>query len=104
MWKETGWSDPGTSEHETGLAIDVAGADGSCAVADCFGDKPESKWLAEHAWRFGFIIRYPEGKKAITGYKYEPWHLRYVGVDIAAEMQERAITLEECFDMIPVIN
>lgn len=82
----------------------VAGADGSCAVADCFGDKPEAKWLAEHAYRFGFIIRYPEGKEAITGYKYEPWHLRYVGVDIAAEIQERASTLEEYFDVIPVIN
>ncbi|WP_440895425.1 M15 family metallopeptidase [Amphibacillus sp. Q70] len=93
---------PGTSEHETGLAIDVAGADGSCAVSDCFDNKPEAKWLADNAHRFGFIIRYPKGKEEITGYKYEPWHLRYVGPDIAEEIQERDITLEEYYDAVPV--
>ncbi|WP_440895645.1 M15 family metallopeptidase [Amphibacillus sp. Q70] len=94
----------GTSEHETGLAIDVAGADGSCAVSDCFDNKPEAKWLADNAHRFGFIIRYPKGKEEITGYKYEPWHLRYVGSDIAEEIQEREITLEEYYDAVPVSN
>lgn len=93
---------PGTSEHETGLAIDVAGADGSCSVSDCFGDKPEAKWLAENAYRFGFIIRYPKGKEEITGYQYEPWHIRYVGADIAEEIQERDITLEEYYNAVPV--
>lgn len=93
---------PGTSEHETGLAIDVAGADASCAVSDCFGDKPEAKWLAENAYKFGFIIRYPKGKEDITGYKYEPWHLRYVGLGIAEEIEERDITLEEYYNAVPV--
>ena len=71
---------PGTSEHETGLAIDVTTADGACAAQDCFGDTSEAKWLAEHGHEYGFIIRYPEGKENITGYKYEPWHIRYVGL------------------------
>jgi len=86
---------PGTSEHETGLAIDVAGADGACSTSDCFGDRPEAKWLADHAHEYGFIIRYPEGKEKITGYKYEPWHLRYVGLDVATEIYEKQLTFEE---------
>lgn len=93
---------PGHSEHETGLAIDVSGSDGKCAAEDCFGGTEEAKWLAEHAPEYGFIIRYPEGKEEITGYKYEPWHLRYVGKEIAAEIAERDITLEEYYDAIPV--
>ena len=76
---------PGTSEHETGLAIDVTTADGACAAEDCFGDTAESKWLAEHGHEYGFIIRYPKGKESYTGYKYEPWHIRYVGVEIATD-------------------
>lgn len=93
---------PGTSEHQTGLAIDVAGADGSCAIMDCFGSKPEAKWLAGNAFKFGYIIRYPQGKEEITGYKYEPWHLRYVGKTIAEEIQEGNMTLEEYFNAVPV--
>lgn len=95
---------PGTSEHETGLSIDVTGKDGTCAAEDCFGKKPEAKWLAEHAQDFGYIIRYPKGKEAITGYKYEPWHIRYVGVNIAKEITKKGITLEEYYDATPVIN
>lgn len=95
---------PGTSEHETGLAIDVVGANGKCIVTDCFGDQPEATWLAENAHKFGFIIRYPKGKEHITGYKYEPWHLRYVGNHIATEIQKREITLEEYFEIIQVNN
>ncbi|WP_251553941.1 M15 family metallopeptidase [Neobacillus muris] len=86
---------PGHSEHETGLAIDVTGGDGRCAAEDCFADTEAAKWLAEHAHEYGFIIRYPEGKEQITGYKYEPWHIRYVGKKSAKEMAERGITLEE---------
>ncbi|GIP51496.1 MULTISPECIES: M15 family metallopeptidase [Paenibacillus] len=95
---------PGHSEHETGLAIDVSGSDGKCAAEDCFGDTEEAKWLAEHASEYGFIIRYPEGKDDITGYKYEPWHLRYVGKEIASDIAERDITLEEYYDAVPVAN
>lgn len=93
---------PGHSEHETGLAIDVSGSDGKCAAEDCFGGTKEAEWLAEHAPEYGFIIRYPEGKDSITGYKYEPWHIRFVGVDIASEIADRGITLEEYYGSIPV--
>lgn len=93
---------PGTSEHETGLAIDVSGSDGKCAASDCFADTKEAEWLAEHAPEYGFIIRYPKGKENITGYQYEPWHLRYVGVEIAKEIAAKGITLEEYFDAVPV--
>lgn len=93
---------PGTSEHETGLAIDVSGSDGKCAAADCFGDTKEAAWLAGHAAEFGFIIRYPKGKEDITGYQFEPWHLRYVGTELAAELDAKALTLEEYFNATPV--
>lgn len=92
---------PGTSEHETGLAIDVSGIDGKCAATSCFADTKEAKWLAEHAQEYGFIIRYPEGKEAITGYMYEPWHLRYVGTEIAKEIKAQGITLEEYLGVVP---
>lgn len=93
---------PGHSEHETGLAIDVSGSDGKCAAESCFGDTKEAAWLADHAVDYGFIIRYPEGKEGITGYKYEPWHLRYVGKEISTDIGERDITLEEYYDAVPV--
>ncbi len=95
---------PGTSEHETGLTIDVTGGDGKCAAMDCFGDTNEAKWLQAHAAEYGFIIRYPKGKEAITGYQYEPWHLRYVGKDMALEIMSKGITLEEYFNAVPVNN
>ncbi len=80
---------PGHSEHQTGLAIDVN------SVTDSFGATPEAAWLAEHAHEFGFIIRYPKGKEHITGYKYEPWHIRYLGVDMATTIYNSGLTLEE---------
>ncbi|RNB87145.1 D-alanyl-D-alanine carboxypeptidase family protein [Brevibacillus fluminis] len=92
---------PGTSEHETGLAIDVSGSTGACAAQDCFGDTKEAAWLAKHAAEYGFIIRYPEGKDSITGYQYEPWHLRYVGNQIAGEISGKNITLEEYLNAVP---
>lgn len=86
---------PGHSEHETGLAIDVTGSNGKCPAQDCFGDTKEAKWLAEHASEYGFIIRYLKGKESITGYQYEPWHLRYVGKNVAKEIAKQGISLEE---------
>ncbi|ASS92508.1 D-alanyl-D-alanine carboxypeptidase [Peribacillus simplex NBRC 15720 = DSM 1321] len=88
---------PGTSEHETGLAIDVTGGNGKCAAQDCFGGTKEAKWLQAHADDYGFIIRYPKGKESVTGYKYEPWHLRYVGKSIAQTIMSHGITLEEYY-------
>jgi D-alanyl-D-alanine carboxypeptidase len=93
---------PGTSEHETGLAIDVTGGNGKCAAEDCFAGTKEAKWLQKHAADYGFIIRYPKGKEAITGYQYEPWHLRYVGKTIAKKIMKSGITLEEYYNAIPV--
>lgn len=72
---------------------------------DCFGDTKEAKWLAEHAPEYGFIIRYPKGKESITGYQYEPWHLRYVGKNAAKEIAKQGITLEEyTHGGVPVSN
>lgn len=93
---------PGTSEHETGLSVDVTTSDGACAAQDCFGDTAESEWLAENAHKYGFIIRYPEGQEGITGYKYEPWHIRYVGIDVATELFDNKLTLEEYYNAVPV--
>jgi len=88
---------PGHSEHSTGLAMDVAGISGKCAANNCFAGTPEALWLAEHAHEYGFIIRYPLGKEDITGYQYEPWHLRYVGTELAAILYENDWTMEEFF-------
>ncbi|MEK4519702.1 M15 family metallopeptidase [Paenibacillus sp. FSL H8-0122] len=95
---------PGHSEHQTGLAIDLSGRDGKCAAESCFAGTKEAEWLAAHAAEYGYIIRFLEGKEAITGYKYEPWHVRYVGKEIAASIAERGITLEEYYDAVPVSN
>ncbi|HEV7759454.1 MAG TPA: M15 family metallopeptidase [Acidimicrobiales bacterium] len=86
---------PGHSEHQTGLAMDVTGSDGACPAEPCFAGTPEARWLADHAADHGFVIRYPEGAEAITGYRYEPWHLRYVGVDVARDVVRLGVTLDE---------
>lgn len=88
---------PRHSEHQTGLAIDVSGSDGRCAAEDCFGDTPEAKWLAQHAFEYGYIVRYQKGKESITGYNYEPWHIRYVGIALAKELTEKGITLDQYY-------
>lgn len=94
---------PGTSEHQTGLAMDVSSPSVGNALEESLADTKEGQWLAEHAADFGFIIRYPKGKEHITGYAYEPWHLRYVGEKIARPIMEQGITLEEYFpDAVPV--
>lgn len=90
---------PGTSEHQTGLAVDLGRTDGKCEIEACFGQTAEGKWLAAHAYEYGFIIRYREGKEAVTGYLYEPWHFRYVGRELAAEIQAEPQTLEEFFGL-----
>ncbi|MFC4769448.1 M15 family metallopeptidase [Effusibacillus consociatus] len=86
---------PGHSEHQTGLAIDISDSRGKCAAEDCFADTPEAKWLIKHAHEYGFIIRYPKGKEAVTGYNFEPWHIRYVGTNISMEVAKKGLTLEE---------
>ncbi|MCG1010851.1 M15 family metallopeptidase [Salinicoccus sp. ID82-1] len=85
---------PGHSEHQTGLAIDVGSADSATTLKVSFGDTPEFQWMKDVAHEYGFIIRYLEGKEDITGYMYEPWHLRYVGEEAEA-IYESGLTLEE---------
>ncbi|MEA5003194.1 MAG: M15 family metallopeptidase [Christensenella sp.] len=82
------------SEHSTGLAIDILSVDHDTAD-DEYGNTHEGKWLSENAWKFGFILRYPEDKEQITGVVYEPWHYRYVGKQAAKEIYESGLCLEE---------
>lgn len=91
---------PGHSEHQTGLTMDVSAVPNVCALEACFGDTPQGQWLAANSWKHGFIVRYPQGKTEITGYIWEPWHMRYVGVELATEMHETGTaTLEEFFGL-----
>ena len=91
----------GYSEHQTGLAVDLnRDKDLKCLTMPCFADMPEAKWLVDHAHEFGFIIRYEKDKESITGYEYEPWHLRYVGQDLAGELFNTQQTMEEFFGIV----
>lgn len=89
---------PGTSEHNLGLAVDIVGADWYKTHDDLteeFATTAASRWLAENAARFGFVLRYPKGKEKLTGVQYEPWHYRYVGPTAAAELAKSGKCLEE---------
>ncbi len=88
---------PGQSEHQTGLAMDVSCPGVGYDLVEEFEDTQEGVWLKENAHRFGFIIRYPKDKVEITRYLYEPWHIRYVGKEVATFIYEEQITLEEYF-------
>ena len=85
----------GESEHQSGLCCDVSSPSVGWQLSYDYGKTEEGKWLSEHAAEYGFIVRYLEGKEDITGYNYEPWHIRYVGVDAAMEIYEAGLTLEE---------
>lgn len=87
---------PGSSDHQTGLGIDVINKAGiGKKFTKAFADTKEGKWLAEHCWEYGFIIRYQQDKEDLTKIIYEPWHLRYVGVQVAEYMRENNLCLEE---------
>jgi LAS superfamily LD-carboxypeptidase LdcB len=86
---------PGHSEHQLGLALDVSSQTIDGALEEAFSGTPEGMWLGENAYRFGFIIRYPNNREADTGYVYEPWHIRYVGVEAATVMFNSGQILEE---------
>lgn len=89
---------PGHSEHQTGLAADVGG--GGCDIESCFATTAEGQWVAAHAAEFGWLVRYPDGGQDVTGFKYEPWHVRYVGAPLATEVQRTAVaTMEEFFGL-----
>lgn len=94
---------PGFSEHQTGLAMDISSRSINLELIEKFEETKEGKWLAENAHKFGFILRYPKGKEEITGYQYEPWHFRYVGIEVATTMFEKDLTLEEYFNLVEKI-
>lgn len=85
---------PGTSEHQTGLAVDIVALDYQL-LDEGQEDTPEQKWLMENSYKYGFILRYPTDKSDVTGIHYEPWHYRYVGKEAAKEIFEQGICLEE---------
>ncbi len=96
---DQGSARPGYSEHQTGLAVDIY-TSSQCRLKRCFGSSSIGLWVAEHAHEYGFVIRYPDGKKNVTGYAWEPWHLRYVGVEVAGAMHDSGVTtLEEYFGL-----
>ena len=86
---------PGESEHQTGLAVDLSTSEIDYRNSSDFADTAAGRWVAENAHKFGFILRFPEDKTDITGYSYEPWHIRYVGLTAAADIYEENLTLEE---------
>ena len=85
---------PGRSEHELGLAVDLVDADYT-VEDETQSTTPTAQWLSENAWRYGFILRYPQGAEDVTGYSWQPWHYRYVGEDAAVNIYSLGITLEE---------
>lgn len=89
---------PGYSEHHTGLAVDLN------SLEQAWGDTDEGRWLSDNCYKYGFIIRYPKGKENITGYMYEPWHIRYVGEDLAEILYNKGmwISIEELFDIMSI--
>jgi LAS superfamily LD-carboxypeptidase LdcB len=91
---------PGQSEHQTGLAMDVSSPSVNFTLTQSYAQTREGKWLKENAPQFGFIVRYPKGKEDITGYQFEPWHIRYVGKSASLEIANRNITLEEFLGQI----
>jgi len=91
---------PGQSEHQTGLAVDISTLSQQCYLSECFANTEDGIWLAKNAYKYGFILRYPEGKEVITGYQYEPWHFRYVGIDLATALYESNLTLDEAWSYL----
>jgi D-alanyl-D-alanine carboxypeptidase len=97
---DTASARPGYSEHQTGWAFDIGDGGGACSFQPCFAEQPAAVWAQANAHLFGFVVRYPWMLHGITGYYYEPWHLRYIGPEAAADMKNRGIgTLEEYFGL-----
>ncbi|WP_152648028.1 M15 family metallopeptidase [Demequina sediminicola] len=94
---------PGYSEHQTGLAADIYQSE-SCRIKTCFADEAAGQWVAANAHEYGFVVRYPDGAEDTTGIRYEPWHVRYVGLDLARAMHESGQTMEEFFDLPPALD
>ncbi|MGL4606753.1 MAG: M15 family metallopeptidase [Eubacteriaceae bacterium] len=88
---------PGRSEHQLGLAMDITSEAVDFQLVEAFGETPEGIFLKNNAYKYGFIVRYPQGKTDITGYAYEPWHFRYVGLENAKMIFDSGKTMEEYF-------
>ena len=95
---------PGTSEHQTGLAMDISSSEINYELEEEFENTKAGIWMRYNAWHFGYILRYPKGKSCITGYEYEPWHYRYVGKRTANLIHENDITLEEFIKAFTLIK
>ncbi|MBC1600382.1 D-alanyl-D-alanine carboxypeptidase family protein [Listeria welshimeri] len=95
---------PGTSEHQTGLAMDISSESQSYELTEAFGNTPEGKWVQENAHNYGFILRYMKDREAITKYQYESWHYRYVGKDAATIIYKNNWTLEEFFEHVEALQ
>lgn len=91
---------PGESEHQTGLAVDISDYSMANWLKNSFKDTAESRWLIENAYKYGFVLRYIDGKEDITGYIYEPWHYRYLGIEEAAKIKASNLTLEEYYNYL----
>lgn len=90
---------PGHSEHQTGLAADIEPNNRTCEFEECFASTPEGQWLAANCYNFGFIIRYQKDAQSLTGYEYEPWHVRFVGNGLASQLHSNGQTLEQYFSL-----
>lgn len=88
---------PGANEHQLGLAADLGTADRTCRLDSCFAGTEAGRWLSENAWRYGWILRYPEGKEDVTGIMYSPWNYRYVGTEAAVRIFQSGLTMEEYY-------
>ncbi|MEX2007044.1 MAG: M15 family metallopeptidase [Candidatus Saccharimonadales bacterium] len=89
----------GHSEHQTGLAADVGAVSRRCELLKCFADLEEGAWITQNAHRFGYFVRYEKDKQSLTGYDFEPWHLRYVGKELATQIKDSGQTLEQFFGL-----
>lgn len=90
---------PGYSEHQTGLAVDIVNKSQTCSLEACFAETPEGIWIKHNSHKYGFIIRYQREWKYITGYTYEPWHLRYIGTEISNKLYAANMPLEQYFGL-----
>jgi D-alanyl-D-alanine carboxypeptidase len=96
-----GVAEAGHSEHQLGTTVDISGKSiGYAGPSQKFGIAPEGKWLENNSYKYGFILSYPQGKQADTGYIYEPWHFRYVGIDTARDIFEEKLTIQEYFNLV----
>ncbi len=88
---------PGTSEHQLGLAFDITSVNAP-SMSKAFAETPQGIWLNENSYKYGFILRYPEGKEFLTHVVYEPWHFRYVGIELSTYLYENSLSLEEFYE------